>query len=248
MSKRNQPYLPLYVQDYLTDEKLNMCSLSSQGVYIKIMCILHKSDEYGTILLKQKDKQNQNKCLNFARKLSKLLPIQVDDLKNAINELIEEGVLTIDGDKLYQKRMVKDNDISAKRSEAGKKGGEKTQFAKAKVKAKHQANSENEIENEYENENESNKDSIEKRKEKFEEEMQRFSEKYSSEMLNDFYRYWTEKGTNDKKMRFEKEKTFGIDRRLATWKKNESKFNPPSEQKRGGSYKQRLYAERGIKL
>ena len=58
MALRDQPYLPLYVQDYLTDEKLNNCSASSQGIYIKIMCLFHKCDPYGGILLKQNDKQN----------------------------------------------------------------------------------------------------------------------------------------------------------------------------------------------
>ena len=35
MALRNQPYIPLYVQDFLTDEKLNQCSPASQGIYIK---------------------------------------------------------------------------------------------------------------------------------------------------------------------------------------------------------------------
>jgi len=152
MALRNQPYIPLYVQDYLTDEKLNMCSLASQGVYMKLMCIMHKSDEYGTILLKQKDKQNKSTCLNFATKVAKLLPIQVQPLHDAITELVDEGVLQISGDKLVQKRMVRDNDISDKRANAGYKGGKTTQFAKAKKKAKSKANSEGENENENESE------------------------------------------------------------------------------------------------
>jgi hypothetical protein len=126
MALRDQPYIPLYVQDYLTDEKLNLCSPSTQGVYIKIMCVFHKSEKYGGILLKQKDKQNKNICLDFALKLAKLLPFQLDIIIEALNELIDENVLSIDGDFLYQRRMVKDNNISIKRSESGKKGGEKT--------------------------------------------------------------------------------------------------------------------------
>lgn len=42
--------------------------------------------------------------------------------------------------------------------------------------------------------------------------------------LNDFYLYWTEHGINDKKMRWEKEKSFGIERRVSTWMKNKEKF------------------------
>ena len=152
MALRNQPYLPLYVQDFLTDEKLNQCSASSQGIYIKIMCILHKQEEYGTILLKQKDKQNASTCQNFAYKFVKLLPFNTEELLAAITELVEEGVLTIDGDKMFQKRMVQDNRISEVRSKAGKKGG----FAKAKDLANNLAKSKQnpEYENEYEYVNE----------------------------------------------------------------------------------------------
>ena len=151
MARRNQPYLPLYVQDYLTDEKLNMCSAASQGVYIKIMCILHKQSEYGTILLKQKDKQNKSTCLNFANKLVKLLPFSHDVINDALEELVDEGVLSIDGDKMFQKRMVADNSLSEKRAKAGSKGGKKNNFAKAKSQTKTEANSDIENENDIKN-------------------------------------------------------------------------------------------------
>ena len=123
MALRNQPYFPLYVQDYLTDEKLSMCSWSTQGIYIKILCILHKQKEYGKILFKQNDKQDADKCLYFANVLIKLLPCQLDDMVNSIKELLENDVLIIDGDYLIQKRMVKDGSISELRAAAGKKGG-----------------------------------------------------------------------------------------------------------------------------
>lgn len=149
MALRDQPYLPLYIQDFLTDEKLNNCSTSSQGIYIKIMCLFHKCDPYGGILLKQNDKQNENICLNFARKLSKQLPFDSIEINDALNELLREKVLLIEDDFLYQKRMVKDNEISNKRSEIGSKGGKKTQnknknFALAKSKANYEYESDSE--------------------------------------------------------------------------------------------------------
>jgi len=153
MALRDQPYIPLYVQDYLTDEKLNECSPATQGIYIKIMCVLHKSDEYGCFLLKQNDKQNENICLNFAIKFVKHLPFSEKQINDALEELVREKVLIIEGDKIYQKRMVKDNYISIIRSKAGKEGGVNNHFAKAKSKAKHkaktQANSENENDYKY---------------------------------------------------------------------------------------------------
>lgn len=152
-SKKNQPYLPLYVQDFLTDEKLNECSAATTGVYIKIMCVMHKSDPYGTILLKQKDKQSSEQIKNFAYKLLKFLPFEFNVVYDALIELIDEKVLTIDGDMLFQKRMVYDGKISESRSRAGRRGGLATQlasnFAQAKnetnEQAKPQANSENEV-------------------------------------------------------------------------------------------------------
>jgi hypothetical protein len=154
MALRNQPYLPLYVQDYLTDEKLNECSAATQGVYIKLLCIMHKSKEYGCILLEQKYKQKISTCFAFASKLANHLPFNENIIFSALEELIKEGVIKIDGDKIYQSRMVKDNLISIKRSKAGKIGGDKNIFAQANIKAKGKAKVEANTEYEYDNVNE----------------------------------------------------------------------------------------------
>jgi hypothetical protein len=154
MALRNQPYLPLYVQDFMTDEKLMECSAETTGFYIRLMCILHKSDEYGTFLLKQKDKQNSNQIENFALKFAKYMPYSFEIILRSLEELISENVILIEDDKIIQKRMVKDNYISNLRSEVGKKGGNKTKFAKAKIKANGKAKVQANTENEYENENE----------------------------------------------------------------------------------------------
>jgi len=159
LALRGQPYIPLYVQDFMTDEKLNECSAESTGVYIRIMCVMHKSQEYGTILLKQKDKQSGSMIRNFACKLQRQMPYQVDVIERSLAELVEEEVLTIDGDVLMQKRMVKDGKLSEIRASAGSKGGKTAQgksfasgYAKAKSKAKEQANTEYEYEYEIEDE------------------------------------------------------------------------------------------------
>jgi uncharacterized protein YfcZ (UPF0381/DUF406 family) len=149
MALRDQPYLPLYIQDFLTDEKLMECSAEATGVYVRIMCIMHKSEDYGKILLKQKDKQSTEQTLNFALKIAKQMPYPLAVVQAAIKELLDEKVLHVEGDFLCQKRMIKDHLLSLSRSQAGSKGGK---FAQAKLKAKEQANTEyeNEIENEIE--------------------------------------------------------------------------------------------------
>ena len=127
MALRNQPYIPLYVQDLMTDEKLNNCCASTHGIYIKgLMCLMHKSEHYGKILLQQKFKQTDKQSKNFAIMLVKHLPYSQDEIENAIDELIEENVCYYEDDFICQKRMVKDGNISIIRSKVGKKGGDKT--------------------------------------------------------------------------------------------------------------------------
>ncbi len=167
MALRDQPYLPLYVQDFLTDEKLAECSAQSTGVYIRLMCLMHKSGQYGCILLKQKDKQNDSNIQNFAVKLARHMPYTVAVIADALEELLEEGVIQIGDDMLSQKRMVKDAELSNTRSVAGKKSKKAAQksgseefageFADDFAEAKSQANPENEIE--YENESENDTES-----------------------------------------------------------------------------------------
>lgn len=167
MPIKNQPYLHLYVQDFMTDEELAQCSAAANGVYIRIMLLLTKTNSYGKLLLKQKYKQNIKQkpsklpskakapaksllevCYRFALQLDKHLPFDLEVIESALYELVTENVITIEGDYLIQRRMVRDHDISHKRALAGSKGGKKrvknlhdntgdfaSDFAKAKVQA-----------------------------------------------------------------------------------------------------------------
>ncbi len=155
MALRDQPYLPLYIQDFLTDEKLVECSAAATGVYIRLMCIMHKSENYGKILLKQKHKQTSEQIKNFALMIAKQMPYDVNTIFESLMELVDEKVLHIEDDFLVQRRMVKDGELSDKRASSGGKGGKRTQektkqFATKFAKAKNEANPEyeNEIENE----------------------------------------------------------------------------------------------------
>ena len=165
MARRDQPYLPLYVKDFLSDEKLNLCGAESTGVYIRLMCIMHMSTEYGKILLKQKYKQNDKQIFNFASQLANQMPYSEDTIERSLTELLDENVIGIDGDCLFQKRMVKDGKLSDTRALAGQKGGSKktnshdfaSGFASGFANAKTQANSE--YANEYVNESNNDTDS-----------------------------------------------------------------------------------------
>ena len=65
------------------------------------------------------------------------------------------------------------------------------------------------------NKNEKN----EKKKKTFKKNLDMFVDKYGSEMIEDFYLYWTEE-TPKGLLRFETMKAFSLGRRLGTWNKN----------------------------
>ena len=75
------------------------------------------------------------------------------------------------------------------------------------------------------------KKSIQERKETFKEKVGVHLDKYGKDFLNNFFGYWTEHGEEDKKMRWEKEKSFSINRRLGTWKANEKSFKATQPKK-----------------
>lgn len=69
------------------------------------------------------------------------------------------------------------------------------------------------------------KKSFEDRKDEFKKSLGQYSTlnglgKYDPEMLREFFEYWTEPSKNGKKMRWEDQKFFDIQRRLKTWSNN----------------------------
>lgn len=159
MALRDQPYIPLYVQDFLTDEKLMRCSAEATGVYIRLMCVMHKSEQYGVFAIREKDRISDDISDDFARVFSFFSPYSQEVIHRAFQELLDEGVLYIYRNWLCQKRMIKDAELSEKRAKSGKLGAQKRHsqgdefcYSKSpgKTSGKSVANTENE--NEYENE------------------------------------------------------------------------------------------------
>ncbi len=63
----------------------------------------------------------------------------------------------------------------------------------------------------------SSKPSLDDRKLKFGNELKQYLPEYGEEMLFAFFDYWTEHNPKGRKMRFEMEKVFNVERRLRTW-------------------------------
>jgi len=63
-------------------------------------------------------------------------------------------------------------------------------------------------------------ESIEERKEVFKNKLKKYLPKYGSDILNNFFLYWTQVNDGGTKMLWERQKAFQIANRLATWKRN----------------------------
>lgn len=65
-------------------------------------------------------------------------------------------------------------------------------------------------------------EALETRKHAFGEKLIPYIEQYGKTLIREFFDFWTEHNENGKKMRFEKEKTFEISKRLTRWSKRNS--------------------------
>jgi hypothetical protein len=115
-------------------------------------------------------------------------------------------------------------------SEAGKKGAKRKAELKEQTTLKPPLNDPEAIKEDEEKEKEPDKKkklSIEDRKKVFTEKVFQIgtNANFDKEMLNEFVSYWSEHGEEDRKMRFEKQTSFSITRRLGTWKRNKQKFD-----------------------
>lgn len=152
MALKDQPYFPLYVHDIMADEKLIECSAETHGVYLRLLCLLHKEEDYGSIKLKAKYKQTESKIEAFACLLERRMPFSFDEINRSLSELIEYDVIQFNGEKLSQKRMVKDGDVSVKRARAGAIGGQSSKQKPSKEETKSEQNTVNADANEIKNE------------------------------------------------------------------------------------------------
>jgi len=77
------------------------------------------------------------------------------------------------------------------------------------------------------------------RKELFKKKVFAFTE-YDSNLLENFFNYWSQVNEGGKKMHFEKQKTFEIQRRLITWKNNDFGNKKNGDTAKGNDYTEQM--------
>ena len=208
---RELPYFKFFTGEWLNGD-ITLEDYELQGLFINVCAYYwHRECEVNYDQLAKKFRTNN---------LADLDPefIKVDEESNEVTiEFLDEQ---------YEEFATR----KKKLSQAGKKGAKRKAEKKKEAENKPPLNHPSTTKEEKDKEQKKRK-TIEERKTAFLESLKPYLDKYGKDLLNNFFGHWTEHGENDKKMRFEKQTSFSISRRLATWKTNEKKFNNHGSQK-----------------
>jgi len=111
-----QPAVLFFVDDWMSDTELRCCSLKARGLWIEMLCIMHKSKRYGHLI-------NETGKIE-AKTLARLVAAPYPDVASGLAELKRHGVYsTTPAGVIYCRRMARQEEISRKRAEAGRRGG-----------------------------------------------------------------------------------------------------------------------------
>jgi hypothetical protein len=116
-----------------------------------------------------------------------------------------------------------------KRYENGNKPKNKQNGSKTEAKDEQKISKVEANKNVNKNNNENENNNINDRIQTFKTKVYTYNNIHSVDMLYKFFNYWSELNKSGTKMRFELEKTWEIEKRLATWKNNGLKYDKPAE-------------------
>lgn len=111
------PALQFYPGDWRKDPGVQSLNYFDRGVWFEILCLMHESSERGKLLLNGQPMPDDA--------LATILGLDKQILTTTLNTLLTYGVASRDEETgaLINRRMVKDEDLRQKRTEAGKLGG-----------------------------------------------------------------------------------------------------------------------------
>lgn len=172
---------------------------------------LEKRTKSGTIgyLTKLFFAQNLNKIYDFKRVKDYLMTLEIDELDKAKDKQVLEHLLEQNRELIIDINIDKDNTVITN----GKVGnvGSTREGKKVERKKKQSIFLVGET--------------VEEKKNSFKELLRPQIAVFGKEMIIDFGAYWCELTQDGKRLRVEDEKYFELERRLTTWKNNQSKFS-----------------------
>lgn len=121
------PWTKWYWQDYLSDENLSDCSLAAQGLWMRMLGYMARSEKRGYLLLNGNQKESKSLAEQKqieSKVLAKRTHTEEQVIEQLLNELEENRVFSRDENGvIFSRRLVREAELSKIRSEAGRKGG-----------------------------------------------------------------------------------------------------------------------------
>lgn len=116
MSADRHRWMKFWPQDWENDECLRVCSLGARGLWIAMLCLMHRADPYGHLLV--------NGRAPSPKKLAAIIGGTEKEITGCLQELEEEGVFDrLPNGVIFSRRMVRDKIKSDEGREHGRSGG-----------------------------------------------------------------------------------------------------------------------------
>ncbi len=110
------PWIKFYPTDWQADEKLRLCSLEARGLWVEMMCIMHKSESYGHLKI--------GDVKPSAQQVALMVGAPAEQVEKCLEELGAMGVFSrTKGGVIFSRRMESDEKKRRILRENGKKGG-----------------------------------------------------------------------------------------------------------------------------
>lgn len=115
MTRVKRPSIQFYPGDWLRDTALRSVSPAARGVWMDLMCLMHDGDPYGHLAVNGRPLPED--------RMAGMVGLTPEAFRPLLGELLDAGIPGRSPDGvLYSRRMVKDHQIRAVRSAAGKVG------------------------------------------------------------------------------------------------------------------------------
>lgn len=112
----SKPWMKFYPSDWQADPLLRACSLAARGLLIELLCLMHKSEWRGYLLV--------NGVRPTEIQLKQLVGCSAQTVRCCRDELLKNGVLSqTENSTLFSRRMVRDTEKQEVDRVNGSKGG-----------------------------------------------------------------------------------------------------------------------------
>lgn len=148
-----KPYLPLYVGDWKKDPRVQSLTYEERGVWMELLMFMHENEDRGKLSINGAPLHNDT--------IARMLGLSPNETSKILSKLLATGVASQDPktEIVYNRRMVREEELHLKRVEAGSKGGlAKAKQTSSKVSTKTLASSDIDSDNDIDTEVEVVKD------------------------------------------------------------------------------------------